>query len=444
MLNVMFIKLNTPWIVDQYSDPPLGILSVIASSKNISFKGKPLELRLLDMAHEQKIPKSDFYAISACTPNYPELLRVAQEIKNLFNAPIGVGGPHFDALSIEELSKEMPRLPADIIFRGEGEATFGKGIEYLESESGKLPQKIITQSGPLLNFDKLPIPAREFLDKKYYFKPGTVFFGDSTKRGNSATMMTSRGCPFNCSFCASPKLHQRKVRYRSVENVRKEIELLQKEYDVTDIRFQDDCFTLNKGRFAGLAAMLKNTGISYRASMRADQVDDETLSLLWDSGCREMGLGIESAEDNVLKLIKKRTTVEQNKCAIYKLKERNFKARVFIMTGLPGETRDSSKHMIDFLEQTKPDVVTLTSFMPLPGTDIYEQPERYGITITDKDWGKYDQALKREAGATFVHRLSTATMEEMEENRELLKKYIFNKKISNVLKYNLPYSKEVK
>jgi hypothetical protein len=112
------------------------------------------------------------------------------------------------------------------------------------------------------------------------------------------------------------------------------------------------------------------------------------------------------------------------------------------MTDLPGETASAASHMIDFLERTKPDVVTLTSFIPTPGSDFYNNPAKYGIEIIDHDWINYNQALARDTNPPFVHRMSTATLEEMETNREMLKEFLFNRNMSNVAKYNQPYSRK--
>jgi len=165
----------------------------------------------------------------------------------------------------------------------------------------------------------------------------------------------------------------------------------------------------------------------------------QMLNLLDYALFREIGFGIESAEDHILELMRKRTTVSQNEKAIIETKNAGFKTRAFIMTGLPGESRDSAKIMIDFLERTNPDVVTLTSFIPLPGCDIYLNPSKYGVKILTDDWTRYDIALKWDAGTEWSHKISGISLDDMERNREMLKSYLFNKGKSNVPIYNKPY-----
>jgi len=443
MTKVCFIKLKEHWRADPYSDPPLGLLSIMASAKNISFKGKHLDLQLCDMVDEKIIQKADIYALSTCTPDYPELIRITKQIKQEYGGEVIVGGPHFDVLPDYIWKKEIDKLPIDIICRGEGEYTFAQAIKFLEEKNKRDEKKIITQEGFFLDLNSLPFPAREFLNEDLYFKKGKVFGGDTFSDGNSATMMTSRGCPHHCAFCASPIIHNRKIRFRSVENIKTEIEMLKKKYGVSEIRFQDDCFALNLKHLKGLGDMLAETGIKYRCSTRVDQINDQILEELWKSGCREIGFGIESAEDHVLKILKKRTSVTQNREALKKTKEKGFRVRSFFMTGLPGETKDSAQKTIDFLEETKPDVVTLTSFIPLPGCDIYSDPEKYGVTIQDSDWNNYSIYLRLESGAPFVHTVNTITPEDMETNREKLKEYLSNRKMFNIATFNVQYKSNI-
>jgi radical SAM superfamily enzyme YgiQ (UPF0313 family) len=417
------------------------MLYVIATMRNLKINGESVGVVFTDMAHEKEISSADVFALSACTLDYPETIKIAKRIKDTYNKPIIAGGPHFDAISETEWKQELPNIPINYICRGEGETTIEEALN--KSLTNPTEKDIITQKVPLLNLDAVPLPAIDVLDKIRYFREGKAFGGNVFRKGNSATMITSRGCPFLCSFCASPALHHKRVRFRTIENVRAELEILQRDYNVTEIRFQDDCFTVNEKRFSELTDLLEQSKINYRCSMRVDQVDDKTLNNLWRGGCREVGFGIESAEDHVLKLLNKKTTVELNRRGIFRTKDAGFRTRAFMMTGLPGETKDSAKAMIDFLEETQPDVVTLTSFIPLPGSDIYNHPAKYGVVILDKDWKNYDISIKWQSHVPFVHRISTATPKEMEINREMLKEYLFNRKKSHVPIYNKEYTSDV-
>ena len=429
MEKIVFVKIKQPWCYNPYSDPPLGLLSVAAQSKRLG-----LDTILLDQAHEKEIPPADYYGLSATTLEYPVALEQARRIKEVNpDAKIIAGGVHFDVLPEEYWKQEIKNTPIDIVCRGEGEGTLAPAIESLRAGNTK---QVISRT-ELLDLDTLPLPARELLDKEKYFVPGKTITGMDVG-GNSSTIMVSRGCYRNCSFCASPALHHRKVRFRSLENTLVELEHLRQEYGVAALRWQDDNIPLNLKKYPALVPFLEKLGIYSRGSARTDAINPQMLDLMWKAGFREIGFGVEAAEQQVLNAVSKGTTIEQNRKALKDTKERDFKTRAFIMTGLPGETRDSGDRMIEFLQDTQPDVVTLTSFIPLPGSDIYMHPEKYGVKILTHDWSKYDIMIKWNAGTAWTHS-NGLTLDEMETNREKLKKYIFNQGICNVPVYNKRY-----
>jgi len=360
MSELVFVKLNLPWQYDPYSDPPLGMLSVISEAR----KDQRVSVGLTDLAHQELYFSSDFYAFSASTLEYPEAEKKAREIlKENPRAKILAGGPHFDVFPEKYWEGKITQTPFHIICRGEGESTIHLALDHLFSKNQK---KVISQKGNLLDLDLLDLPARDLLDKEKYFQPGKTFgTADIKSNGKSSTIMASRGCPYICSFCASPTLHSRKLRFRSLENTILELKDLQENYGIDSLRWQDDCIPLNLKRFPGITDYLHEHKIYSRGSARTDQMDSYMLNLLEYALFREIGFGIESAENNVLELMRKRTTVSQNEKALIDTKNAGFKTRAFIMTGLPGESKDSAKIMIDFLERTNPDVVTLTSFIPL-------------------------------------------------------------------------------
>lgn len=456
MDELRFIKVQHKWQYDPFSDPPLGMLSVAAVARE---KIPRLKVTLSDMACDidaskesswsdfsEKIPESDFYGLSCSTLEFPGTLEIAQRIKKRIpESSIIVGGPHFDVFPESYWKKKISDLPFDLICRGEGELNIEEAIELARNKQRKI---IISQKAPLLDMDSLPLPARDLLDKEKYFESGKTFAGGNAKdkqekkiNGNSSTIMVSRGCPYQCGFCASPEIHHRRLRFRNLDNVIMELDFLKGNYEVGSLRWQDDNIPLNFKMQKGLEDVLHERQISSRGSARSDQIQKhpEILDKLWYAGFREIGFGVESAEDYVLKILKKGVVVEQNKFALKETKRRGFRTRAFVMTGLPGETKDSAKKMIDFLEETNPDVVTLTSFVPLPGSDVYNNPQNYGVTIKSSNWAEYDIALKWDSGVEWTHRISSVSLDEMERNREELKEYLFNKGKSNVSIYNKHY-----
>ncbi|MBT7706390.1 B12-binding domain-containing radical SAM protein [archaeon] len=439
MEKVTFVKIQPPWQYDPYSDPPLGMLSVAEATR----KEESHDVLFHDMAHQKELPSSEIYALSASTLEFPGAIEIAEKIKSTHPGSLIIaGGPHFDVFSEDYWKNAIRNLPLDIICRGEGEETMPRALKYAQDARGE--DHVISQQGGLLVLDEIGMPSRDLLSKERYFKPGKTFAGgENYITGNSSTIMVSRGCPFSCSFCASPELHKRRVRFRSLEKVEQELDLLQDVYGVSALRWQDDCMPLTLKRINGLADQLNARGIFSRGSARTDEIKPGILDNLWYSGFREIGFGIESAEQDVLDYLHKGTKIETNKNALLETRRAGFKTRAFIMTGLPGETRDSAKYMIDFLEETNPDVVTLTSFVPLPGCDIYRSPEKYGVKILSEDWAQYNIALSRDSRVPWTHTIETASVGEMETNREHLKEYLFNKGKSNVAVYNADYTADI-
>jgi anaerobic magnesium-protoporphyrin IX monomethyl ester cyclase len=424
-MKICLIKLASPYLEYQFSDPPLGILYVHSALRKAGY-----DVHFTDMGWDTYIPKADVYGISCTSLDYEQACHIATVIKATYgNVKIILGGPHATLFGYDKVHPEI-----DIFFKGEGE-----NLPYLLKQIDLFSSRVFI-SPVIKNLDSVPFPARDVLRKDLYFSYAkTVFGGAEIASGNSGTVMTSRGCPRRCSFCASPNLWKRKVYFRSVDNVMKEIDELIEKYDVKAIRFQDDNFTLGKDRLKDLCDKLAERKVFWRCSTRSDLIDIKVLEMLWKGGCREIGFGIESGEDSVLKLLHKDLTVEQQRNAMMLARMYGFRTRMFAVTGLPGETKDSGSKLVEFMEKTKPDVVTICSFMPVPGSDIYEHPDKYDGKIIERDFSKYDFTLKWEKNRPFAFKLNKLSIDQMEENREKIKRYIFNNKICNCFAFNKEY-----
>ncbi len=292
-----------------------------------------------------------------------------------------LGGPHVTIFP--ESAFESPHVDISVLSEGEVSVcnlmnALGdqeklaqvKGI-WFRSDSGEIvrnePEKLIA------NLDILPFPALDLFPMEKYRAAVHI-------RGKKvAHVFSSRGCPFRCTYCNSKMALGRRLRYFSTERVLKEIrQLAEKGYD--GIQFYDDTFTLNRTRVEELCNALIASGlkIKWTCLTRADCVDADLIALMKRAGCYLITYGCESADDKLLKLIKKGMTVEQNREALRVTKEQGVLTQACFMLGLPTETPEQSKKTIDFAFACGVDYPLFWIAEPVPGTEMWKQAEEYG------------------------------------------------------------------
>ena len=343
--------------------PPLGPCYLSAVLKE-----KGHEVEFIDLAAGQELPdiEADLVGITATTPQFPEAVRILREIKRANpEQKVIIGGPHATVATRECIDAGF-----DTTVVGEGEMA----ITLLTKQqvpkgfwTGEIHIRAINRPW-ISNVDSIPFPDRTLTQRYHYY------LGDRL----TTTMITSRGCPFNCSFCC--KTWPRKVRYRSVDNVLIEAALI-RDMGFKGVMIYDDEMCLQWERDHKIFLGLKGLDLAYRIFTRADLVDEKKASLLAATGCYEVLIGIESGSDQVLKNINKGTTRSQNLQAVARLKRHGIKVKAALVVGLPGESPETLRETETFVEQAQPDAVDFTVFTPYPGSLIYQQPERFDIKI---------------------------------------------------------------
>jgi len=240
--------------------------------------------------------------------------------------------------------------------------------------------------GEQVNVNKLPFPARHLINDQ-----GGNIFGNNKNyfEGGSAQILTNRGCGCHCSFCAAPKLNSW-VRLRKIDSVIEEIEQIIEKYNIRQFRIADDNFIISKNRVLEFCEKVKLLDIAFRISARVKPFTYEMAIALKESGCREISFGIESFDDNVLNMLNKGTNAFHNYKALEICKTVGIKTRMLFMIGTPGQTPETIKINCDAIKHCPFDLVACTHFIPLPGSDIYEHPEKYDIEILDYDLKKYN------------------------------------------------------
>ncbi len=322
--------------------------------------------------------KPDIVGISIACTNFYEGLRAAKLVKTITNAFVVIGGPHATIRAKSFI--EYPEVDAVVL--GEGEYTLLEIIKRLETNKSlegckgcycKIDGKVIYNDlrERINDIDSLPLPARHLI--KYRSYPRTYSFGQIKKPVD--TVSTSRGCPYNCTFCSSRVIWGPLYRYRSPENVVDEIELLVKNFGTRGIYFREDNFTLNKKRVISLCDELirRNIKIEWECSSRVDLVDKDLLKKMGEAGCKFIWYGFESGSPKTLNIISKGITIEKSRRAVKLTKEAGISIGGSFMIGIPGETKEDVIKTYNFIKELALSQVSLAHFLGVPDCQLYRE-----------------------------------------------------------------------
>ncbi len=360
---------------------PLSLCYLGAVVRNAGYSVKVLDFR----ESVKELPEAKFYGFSCTTPQ----IGMAKAIASKVNGKTIAGGAHASLLPGD------CKNSFDYTVIGEGEEAILKILKGETSSEIWSPR--------IKDLDKIPYPAWDMVDEPF---SDTLFPGERYGKGErSATIIAARGCPFACDFCAN--IFRSPVVFRSAENIVGELKLLRDKYGIKYFRFEDDNFTLHPD-FTTLCRKLSMLDIHYKCHTRSHLMTPEKAVLLKYSGCEECGLGVESADDVVLKKNHKSEVVHQHGEAIQILKSAGLRAKVYLIAGLPGETDETIRLNKEFMKTFKPDKWTLSTFSPYPGCPIYKNPEKFNVKIIEPDFSKWWNFAK-----DFNHVLDGQTKEQM-------------------------------
>jgi len=288
-----------------------------------------------------------------------EIARIAKKLDPKVKIVFGGIGATF---LWEHFLTHFPEI--DFVITGEGEYAFLNLIRWIEKGDNNGLNNIKgiafrkkegiakTQDADLIpRLDQLPIPAKYF---EYQL------------------LSTSRGCPWRCTFCGSPKFWSKKIRFRSPENFVEELEMLYKK-GITFFYFSDDTFSIDKDRVIEICKRIleKKIEISWYAISRVDYVDDDILYWMRRAGCTQISYGIESGSEKIRKLFNKKVNTTQIKKAFALTKKYGILPRAYFIYGSPGETWETIQETIDLILEIKPLSVIFYILDLFPGTKLY-------------------------------------------------------------------------
>lgn len=356
MASVLLFDPLDEFLIGKKEFSPLGVLYISAW-----LKAHGHEVRVIHGEPEEIPAGYSTYGISATTPQYPAARRALDRIRELApKARVVLGGPHANA----------PRCAAEALTDGFDQVVVGEGeTAMLDIVEGRAAEPVI-KGEPLKNIDDL-FPDRDAIDFLNYGYPL-----DSGVR--AATIMTARGCPYKCQFCSSA---EGTARWRSIERVEEEVDLLVNRYGYKGLLFVDDVFTLKPTRLHEMLRMLKKYGVVWRCYARTDLKYDE-LSAMKEAGCVEVGAGVESGSQRVLDLVMKLTTTVGNKEFIRNCKRAGILANTFIMVGLPGESPQTILETRRWMEEAVPERFGYNIYTPYPDSPIVQKFDHFKNYIT--------------------------------------------------------------
>lgn len=399
-MKVLFV--NPPQTASKYKfmgviAPPLGIayMAGVLQENNIDVEildASAEDMDFKDVEKELLKRKPDLVALTALTPTIGRALETAQVVKEtLPDSIVVMGGYHPTFNFIETLEDEN----VDIVIRGEGEYIMLNLVQALENQSSLHDVKgivfedknskeiVVNPEAPLIqDLDELPFPALNLLPMKKY----RLLDMDT----HMTTMITTRGCPMQCSFCSSAAMHGKKIRERSVENIVDEIEYLNTNYDIDTIAFMDDTFTLKKRKVMAICdeTLKRNIEIMWGCTSRVDTLDEKLLKKMKEAGCITIFIGVESADQQQLDNMCKNTTIAKIENAFkiaHKLKIRTIAS---VALGMPGDTKEIMNKTVKFVHKLKPNYAIYSLATPYPGTRFYKEAFEKNL-IKIKDWSKY-------------------------------------------------------
>jgi radical SAM superfamily enzyme YgiQ (UPF0313 family) len=364
-----------------YLWPPIGLAYIASALREFSDSDVRIIDAQVDKFDIRATRDFDLVVINTGTPTINHDIALSGRIRDLKGPKIVFTGVH-SAYFHKELIKHC-----DFIIRGEPDVVLADLTRSLEN--GRNPGKVrgITwkdrngrvnvnkPARPIENLDSLPFQAIDLLSEKY--------FDITSKKHPIAFMITSRYCPFNCTFC-SAKFYSMNYRCRSAEHVFEEMKSLG-ERGFKDITFFDDSFTVKRKRVMEICDLIRKEklDIAWRCLSRVDTVDRKMLENMRNSGCYQIHFGVESGDQRVLDLMKKGVKIDQARETFRLCDMLGIETIGSFVLGYPGEDMESLNKTVKFAHEIKPDFVSFNLFTPLPGSEIFE-------TLPRRSWEMYD------------------------------------------------------
>ena len=432
-MKIKFIVPSWHYYADPFKHQPYWELYYATHVKegghDVSIHDMKIQKKKIFFDRVKEIEESDFYFFWIFkTGDAKEVYSISKYLKEKYPKCItAAGGTHVD------MCQEECKNYFDCVLFGPGEKNF---LNIINDYKNKSLKKNYISNYKDMPFRETSYPDRSFLEHdKIVNKKLFDQYGDY----DGTLVYFSRGCIFKCSYCTYnvPRLLQTK----SGDMIKKEIKYLKENYRINSILLKDEvAINPNKKTCQEVMGAIGESDVKWRGQTISIATYDQ-LKLAKDSGCLELAIGVESVDDTVMKVIDK---TWQNEKIIHQFidncKKLDLRVKICLILGLPGEPFDIVEKTIKFLEKSNPEFVSLSGFLPVPGSPIAKDPKKFGIKFIDKDWSRYGHLLYRfsdeeEVGLPFEYEEEgpwgkSHNMEQIKNNIAHLQNWLKDRKMT--------------
>jgi anaerobic magnesium-protoporphyrin IX monomethyl ester cyclase len=366
--------------------PPLGLCSMAAyldqqgcrSAVIDCFAHPDSDSRIIDYVRDHR---PDWIGLTCTTNGFLDAVRIVRMVKSAAPAVKAVlGGPHVSAMK-EKILTQYPEIDCTVV--GEGERPLK---QLLQGAPPETIMGLVYRSDSNIRFtglqdngidlDSLPFPAYEKLHGYPHAYQLPIF---NYPRHPNASCLSSRGCPYACSYC-DRSVFRRSFRYNSADYVYRHMKYMKERWGIRHLNFYDDQFTFHRGRVVELCNRLiaEPLGMTFNCAVRAEHVDPELLALMKKAGCWMASLGIETGDPDLLAQHRQNANLAMLAQTIRDVHTVGIRVKGLLMLGLPGETEESVQRSMNYVFSLPIDDFNLAKFTPFPGSPIYEKIHELG------------------------------------------------------------------